>query len=117
MFDFLKRQSSFSKFSKRKYVYLDKDKEWLFCFKKREIIEHKDCDYYEHNLECKKNNDPWNRTHSSHTVAGWCYATDHHPVLNQCRYCLDERQQVEKYRLSDEAVEWLEFWEKRKKYD
>lgn len=114
MFDFLKRQSSFPKFSKRKYVYLDKDKKWLFCFKKREIIEYKDCDFYEHNLECDKNKDYWGRTHSDSSMAMWCYLTESCSILNECKYCLEQKQVVEKFRLSDEAVEWLE---KRKKYD
>ena len=95
------------------YVYLPKDKKWLFCFKKRKVIEHKDCDYYEHNLECKKNNDPWNRTHSSHTTAGWIYSTESTSVLNECKHCLEQRRTVNKYRLSDEAIEWLDYWERK----
>lgn len=100
---------------KDKYVYLPKDKKWLFCFKKRKVIEHKDCDYYEHNLECKKNNDPWNRTHSSHTTAGWIYSTESTSVLNECKHCLEQRRTVNKYRLSDEAIEWLDYWERKEK--
>lgn len=116
MFDFLKKLGSSSNF-KKKYVYLDKDKKWLFCFKKREIIEHKDCDYYEHNLECEKNGDYWGRTHRDGSLSGRKYVGDSTGILNECKYCLKEKRKVKKYRLSDEAVEWLEFWEKRKKYD
>lgn len=108
MFDFIKKKKI------SKYVYLSKDKKWLFCFKKRKVIEHKDCDYYEHNLECKKNNDPWGRTHSDGSLSGRRYVGDSTSILNECKYCLEQRQTVNKYRLSDEAIEWLEFWENRK---
>ena len=74
-----------------KYVYLDKDKKWLFCYKKREIIEHKDCDFYEHNLECKKNGYYWGRTHSDSSLAGWSYVGESASILNECKYCLEEQ--------------------------
>lgn len=97
-----------------KYVYLDKDKKYVFCYKKHSIIEHKDCDYYEHNLECDKNKDYWGRTHSDSSRASWVYAYESGSVLNECKYCLEERRNVEKFRLSDEALEWISFMENRK---
>lgn len=99
--------------NKYKYVYLPKDKKWLFCFKKRKVIEHKDCDYYEHNLECEKNHDVWGRTHRSSSYKGSQYVGDSCSILNECKYCLEQRQTVDKFRLSNDAIEWLEFWENR----
>lgn len=99
----------------KKYVYLPKDKKWLFCFKKRKVIEHEDCDYYEHNLECEKNNDAWGRTHRRSTRLGSSYVGDSCSILNECKYCLEEKRTVEKFRLSDDAIEWLEFWKNREK--
>ena len=99
---------------KTKHVYLDKRKNWIFCYKKCRIIEHNDCDYYEHNLECDKNKDYWSRTHSDSSRAGWKYADENGSVLNECKYCLEERRDVEMFRLSDEALEWISFMENRK---
>ena len=101
--------------NKYKYVYLPKDEKWLFCFKKRRVIKHKDCDYYEHNLECEKNDDPWGRTHTSHSCKGSSYVGESCSTLNECKYCLEERRRVEKFRLSDDAIEWLDFWENRER--
>ena len=96
-------------------MYLDKNKEYLFCFKKRKIIEHKDCDYYEHNRRCEKNKDYLHRTHSTGSVSGWNYVNEPTPLLNECEYCLKEKENLEKYRLSDEAGKIMEeetelFW-------
>lgn len=112
-------QELFDKFtgfkkSDRKYVYLDKNKEWLFCFKKQMVIEHKNCDYYEHNLECEKNMDYWHRTHSDSSYAGYSYLNDPDSILNECKYCLVEARNVDRFRLSDEALDWLDYCEKRK---
>ena len=86
-----------------KYVCLPKDKSWLFCFKKKCIIEHKDCDYYEHNLECDRNNDYWNRTHTDSSIQGYRIVGEPYSVLNECDYCLEQAKEYEKYVLSDDA--------------
>lgn len=86
---------------KYKYVYLPKDKKWLFCFKKRKVIEHKDCDFYGH------------RTHRNSSRKGVRYVGESCSVLNECKYCLEERRTVEKFRLSNDAIEWLEFLENK----
>lgn len=98
-----------------KYVYLDKEKRWIFCYKKCAIIEHKDCDFYEHNLKCYNDEiDYSKRTHSDSSYAGWRYAYEGGSVLNECKYCLKERRNVQKFRLSDDALKWVEFMENRK---
>ena len=102
-----KLQPYFPQKKQSKYVYLDKDKKYVFCYKKHGIIEHKDCDYYEHNLECDKNENYWGRTHRDSSMSGTKYADDIAPILNECKYCLRKKRKVEKYRLSDEAREWL----------
>lgn len=102
--------------TKKTYVYLDKDKRWLFCYKKKAIIEHKDCDYYEHNKKCYNHEiDYRKRTHSQSKYAGYSIVGESAPILNECKYCLEAKRKVEKFRLSDDAVEWLNFSNKRGK--
>ena len=54
-------------------------------------------------------------SHSPHTSAGYSYINCPDAILNECKYCLEQRQTVNKYRLSDEAIEWLDYWERKEK--
>lgn len=85
------------------YAWLPKDKDYIYCFKRESIIEQQYCDYYEHNLECDKNNDFWGRTHSKRTCAGYKYADVAGSVLNSCDYCIKNAEKCKKYWLSQEA--------------
>ena len=85
------------------YVWLSKDKDYIYCFKREDTIEQKDCDYYEHNLECDKNNDLWGRTHSKRTCAGYKYADTAGSVLNSCKYCIKNAEKYKRYWLPQEA--------------
>lgn len=98
--DFIKKKRN------GEYVCLPKDKKWIFCFKRKGIIEHKDCDYYEHNLKCKKNGDYWNMTHTDSSICSWYYPTTDcgDGILNECKHCLKEVRTFKRYRLSDEAM-------------
>ena len=84
------------------HVYLDPEIDYVFCFKKETIIEEKDCDMYEYNLECDKNNDFWGRTHMKGSLDG-TVIRGRGNKLNECSYCL-EKDKAAKYALSDEAI-------------
>ncbi len=85
------------------YIWLPKDKDYIYCFKRESVMEQQYCDYYEHNLECDKNNDFWGRTHSKHTCAGYTYANVAGSVLNSCDYCIKNAEEYKKYWLPQEA--------------
>ena len=94
-------------FMGRKYekVYLNKNIDYVFCFLKETIIEENECDYYEHNMECDKNDDFWGRTHMKGSNSGISYAyRGGDPILNSCKYCL-EKDKAKRYWLPDDAVE------------
>ena len=81
------------------HVYLDKNKDYVYCFLREQVIEESVCDYYEHNCECDKNDDFWGRTHPKHTIAGYRVYEFSGNFLNDCRYCLDKNVHYEKYNL------------------
>jgi hypothetical protein len=85
-------------------VYLNPDIDYVFCYLKETIIEEKDCDCYEHNLECDKNHDILGRTHLKGSSSGRAYAyRDSDPILNSCKYCL-EQGKAKRYVLPHDAV-------------
>lgn len=85
------------------YTYLRKDKDYVYCFKREQVIEEEDCDYYEHNLECDKNNDFWGRTHRKRTLAGYSVQGVNGSFINDCRYCLKNESDYKKYYLPIDA--------------
>lgn len=85
-------------------VQLNKNKDYVFCFKSGRIILEEDCDMYEHNKECDVKHDFWGRTHVKGSNSGRQLQGDKYPLLNECRYCLEDHDVVT-YRLSDEAME------------
>jgi len=93
-------------------VKLRKDKEYVFCFLRAEIIEEEQCNYYEHNLKCDENEDFWGRTHSRGTNAGYGIISVAEPILKECKYCLEKEEKYEDYALSKEATE---LYKKRKR--
>lgn len=89
--------------SELEFVYLKKDKDYVYCFKREDVIAEEDCDYYEHNLECDKNNDFWGRTHSKGTLAGYGVQGVNGSFIKDCKYCLKEKQEYGKYYLPVDA--------------
>lgn len=89
-------------------MFLPKGEKWIFCFKRRNIITHQECDYYEHNKKCDEKGDVWGRTHSSHTISGRQYVTDCCSILNECDYCIKQMGTHKKYRLSERALRVME---------
>ena len=85
-------------------VYLNPDIDYVFCYLKETIIEEKDCDYYEHNLECDKNRDFFGRTHTKGSMAGYRVRGISESILNSCNYCL-EKDKAKCYALPPEAVD------------
>lgn len=83
-------------------VVLDKDKDYVFCFKKKAVILDSECDMYEHNKNCDANDDFWGRTHFKGSSSGVCVGK--HVLLNECKYCLRKRENVRTYCLSEEAM-------------
>lgn len=86
-----------------KYVVLPKNKIYVFCFKKKKIIEDEECDYYEHNLECDKKHDVWHRTHRGSSLSGRREIGVKHSMLNECAYCIKEAIDTRTYSLSERA--------------
>lgn len=96
----------FNKKNKIKYVYLDKDIDYIFCFKEKSVIEDSDCDYHEYNVKCFNDNKVYAMTHSIHTESGCRCRGDVTPLLNECDYCLKKKDR-KKYRLSEKAINYL----------
>lgn len=88
-------------------VELDKDVDYVFCFKKKNIITEHECDYYDFNYECYKKHDILKMTHHFGSNSGISYVYSPNPLLNECKYCLD-KDKLEKYELSDEAYKCIE---------
>lgn len=86
-----------------KKVKLRKDTDYVYCFLKDKVIREEECDYYEHNLECDKNNDFWSRTHIKGTNAGYCIEGVSGSVLNDCGYCIKKEEKYEEYILPTHA--------------
>lgn len=93
-------------------VYLDKNIDYVFCFKKGTVIEEEKCDMYEHNLECDENNDFWSRTHRKGSLSGVCIVGKG-SMLNECKYCI-EKDEAGEYYLSEEASKLFNKNEKSK---
>lgn len=85
------------------YIYLKKDKDYVYCFLREQVIEEEDCDFYEHNLECDKKNDAWGRTHRKGTLAGYTVHGQPGNFINDCRYCLEKDKVYEKYYFPTDA--------------
>ena len=58
------------------HVYLDENTDYVFCFKRRDIIEDVDCDYHEHNKKMEKQGEIFKMTHSIRTMSGRKYQGD-----------------------------------------
>lgn len=91
-----------------KRIRLRKDKDYVYCFKREKlgrqpIIEEKDCDFYEHNIECDKKHDVFGRTHRKGTLAGYRYHGESGNVLNSCKYCLDQEELYAEYIIPQDA--------------
>ena len=94
------------------HVYLDENTDYVFCFKRRDIIEDVDCDYHEHNKKMEKQGEIFKMTHSIRTMSGRKYRGDSCSILNECDYCIKKGKPV-KYVLSYDARKCL----KEKKED
>lgn len=70
------------------WVYLDKNKDYVYCFKREGIIEEQECDYYEHNIECDNNGEILKRTHLRGTLAGYKVIGVPGSIMKGCKYCL-----------------------------
>ena len=88
-------------------VTLPDDKDFVFCFKKKDIILDEECDFYKHNKECDKNGNLQGRTHLKHTMSGASRQNDNLSLLNECKYCLEDHNNTT-YRLSTEALKCME---------
>lgn len=84
-------------------VKLRKDKDYVYCYLKEKIIPEEDCDYYEHNMECDRNDDFWGRTHRKGSNSGICCTSYKEPLLNSCQHCLNEEEVYKEYRLPETA--------------
>lgn len=96
-------------------VILRKDKDYVYCFLKEEIIEEEKCNHYEHNLKCDENDDFWGRTHLKGSDAGYSIQNNPGTVLNSCEYCLREEEEYEEYVLPPKASEMYKQKHKKKK--
>lgn len=86
------------------YVYLDKNKDYVYCFKREGIIEEEECDYYDHNVECDNNRKIYHkRTHLKGTLAGYSVRGIIGNMMQSCRYCV-ENNDYEKYYLPVDAA-------------
>ena len=92
-------------------VYLDPDIDYVFCFLKETVIEEKNCDYYEHNLECDRKHDVFGRTHRKGSLAGYCERGRPGSILNSCKYCL-KKDKAKEYLLPSDAIELFNNHEK-----
>ena len=90
----------------RHIVELDKDVDYVFCFKKKRILIEQECDYYDFNCDCDKNKQWLKMTHHFGSNSGIGYQSSPRPLLNECRYCLD-KDKLKEYDLSDEAYECM----------
>lgn len=85
------------------YVWLNKEKDYIYCFKRESILEEEDCDMYKYNLECDEKNDFWGRTHRKGTLAGYNYRGVSDSVLNSCNFCVENNEKYEKFVLPQDA--------------
>lgn len=86
------------------YVYLDKNKDYVYCFKRESILEEEECDYYDHNVECDKKNDFWGRTHRKGTLAGYKVRGISGKMMQSCKYCLKNHDHEKYYLPVDAAI-------------
>lgn len=85
-------------------VKLRKDTDYVFCFKRAEVIEDEQCDYHEQNLKCDKVEDYFDRTHRRSKYAGYSIQGVSEPILNECKYCLEEEEKYVELALSSKAT-------------
>ena len=85
-------------------VYLNPSIDYVFCYLKETVIEEKDCDYYEYNRECEKNEEYLKRTHRKGSHAGYREVGRCGRILNSCKYCL-EKGKSEEFLLPSDAIE------------
>ena len=97
----------FKKKNDKKHVYLDKNTDYVFCFKRGMIIEDAHCEYHDYNVEMKNKKEYFKMTHFIGTTIGIGYENDPSPILNECDYCIKENENIKKYTLSYEARECL----------
>lgn len=98
-------------------VKLRKDKDYVYCYLKEKIILEEDCDYYEHNLECDRNDDFWSRTHMKGSNSDICFTSYKEPLLNSCQHCLNEEEVYAEYRLPETASKLHENLNKKNLFD
>ena len=88
---------------KLRKVKLRKDRDYVYCFLREQVIFEEDCDMYEHNRICDEKNDVWSRTHCKGTLAGYKYQGVAGNVLNSCKYCLNAKEEYAEYIIPQEA--------------
>lgn len=96
-------------------VRLNKNKDYVYCFLKEEIIEEEKCNHYEHNLKCEENGDYWGRTHRKGSDSGIGIQGKTGPVLNSCNYCLRQEEEYVEYVLPPKASKMYKQKHKKKK--
>ena len=95
------------------HVYLDEDIDYVFCFKRKTIIEDTDCDYHEYNKEMENQDEIFRMTHIIGTGSGICIrGPNGGQKLNECDYFF-KKGKPKKYALSYKARKCL----KEKKED
>jgi len=86
------------------YVYLDKNKDYVYCFKRESIIEEEECDYYDYNVECVYNGERHKRTHIRGTLAGYKVRGISGSMMQSCKYCLKNSDYKKYYLPVDAAI-------------
>lgn len=86
-------------------VRLRKDKNYVYCYLREDIILDEDCNCYEQNRKVDNNwvKDIRGRTHRRSSNAGYGYAYKAGSVLNSCDYCLKEADKYEEFVLPEKA--------------
>lgn len=72
-------------------VRLRKDKNYVYCYLREDIILDENCDCYEQ------------RTYRRSSYAGYSYAGEAGSILNSCDDCLREAEQYEEFLLPEKA--------------
>lgn len=84
-------------------VRLRKDKNYVYCYLREDIIWDEDCNCYEQNRKVDNMKDIVGRTHRRSSHAGYGYAYKAGSVLNSCDYCLKEADKYEEFVLPEKA--------------
>ena len=89
------------------HVYLDEDIDYVFCFKRKTIIEDTECDYHEYNKEMENQGEIFKMTHLIRTGAGIkLVGPNGGHMLNECDYCI-KKDKPKAYVLSTKARECM----------